>query len=259
MSSGPAPAVAGPRALGRARHVFFDLDGTLADSREGILRCLKHALAAVGRTPPGDAVLERTIGLPLRGVLADLIGEGGSQRADVALAAYRERYRAVGMFESRLYDGVPGCLEALRAGGRSLYVVTAKARGFAEQVLEHFGIRSRFAAVYGPDLQGEALRKGQLIARALALEALDPRDVVMVGDRAEDIEGARANGLAAIAVAWGYGPRQELDAARPELIVEDVPALGAALLGEPTPIRISEPPRRQGRQDSEGAEGGKAG
>lgn len=231
MRTDPDPAGSRLRAIGQARHVFFDLDGTLTDSRDGILRCIKHALAAVGRTPPGDAVLERTIGLPLRGVLADLVGEAGNGLADAALAAYRERYRAVGMFENRLYDGIPGCLEALRGRGRALYVVTAKVRQFAEQILEHFGIRSLFAAVYGPDLNGEAMHKARLIAQALAGEALDPGDVVMVGDRAEDIEGARVNGLPAIAVTWGYGPRDELAAARPDLIVEDVAALGAALLG----------------------------
>jgi phosphoglycolate phosphatase len=231
MRTDPAPAASRLRAIGQARHVFFDLDGTLTDSRDGILRCIKHALAAVGRTPPGDAVLERTIGLPLRGVLADLIGDAGNGLADAALAAYRERYRTVGMYENSLYDGVPGCLEALRGTGRSLYVVTAKVRQFAEQILEHFAIRSHFAAVYGPDLHGEAARKVRLIAQALAGEGLHPRDVVMVGDRAEDIEGARVNGLPAVAVAWGYGPRDELVAASPDLIVEDLEALGAALMG----------------------------
>jgi phosphoglycolate phosphatase len=233
MTTDPAPAAPRFRAIGQARHVLFDLDGTLTDSRDGILRCIKHALAAVGRTPPGDAVLERTIGLPLRGVLAELVGDtGNGHLAGTALAAYRERYRAVGMFENRLYDGVLACLESLRENGRSLYVVTAKARQFAEQILEHFGIRPLFAAVYGPDLNGEAARKARLIAQALSGEGLNPRDAVMVGDRAEDIEGARANGLPAIAVAWGYGPRAELVAASPDLIVEDVQALGAALMGD---------------------------
>jgi len=231
MKTDSAPAAVRPRVIGQARHIFFDLDGTLTDSRDGILRCIKHALAAVGRTPPGDTVLERTIGLPLREVLADLVGDAGNGLADVALAAYRERYRAVGMFENRLYDGVPECLESLRGHGRSLYVVTAKVRQFAEQILEHFGIRPLFATVYGPDLNGEAARKDRLIAQALAGEGLDPRDVVMIGDRGEDIEGARVSGLAAIAVAWGYGPREELVSARPDLIVEDMQALGAALMG----------------------------
>jgi phosphoglycolate phosphatase len=230
MTPDPAPATSRLRAIGQARHIFFDLDGTLTDSRDGILRCIKHALAAVGRTPPGDGVLERTIGLPLRGVLADLVGDAGNGLADVALAAYRERYRAVGMLENRLYDGVRDCLESLRGNGRSLYVVTAKVGQFAEQILEHFGIRPCFVAVYGPDLHGEAKRKGRLIAQALAGEALDPRDVVMVGDRAEDIEGARMNGLPAIAVAWGYGARDELVAAGPDLLVEDVEALRVALM-----------------------------
>jgi len=212
------------------RHIFFDLDGTLTDSREGIIRCLRHALAAVGRSAPGDSVLERTIGLPLREVLAELTGDTGNGLGDLALQAYRERYRALGMFENRIYPGVVECLVGLQASGRSLYVVTAKVAQFAEQILVHFGIRSFFSAVYGPDLSGEAARKAPLIRRALSAEGLDPRQVVMVGDRAEDIEGARANGLRAIAVGWGYGSSDELTAARPDLLVEDAAGLCAALM-----------------------------
>jgi phosphoglycolate phosphatase len=212
------------------RHVFFDLDGTLTDSREGIIRCLRHSLAAVGRGAPEDSVLERTIGLPLREVLAELTGGAGNGLADLALQAYRERYRAVGMFENRLYPGVVECLAALQASGRSLYVVTAKVALFAEQILEHYKIRPFISAVYGPDLSGESARKAPLIRRALSGESLDPREVVMVGDRAEDIEGARANGLRAIAVGWGYGSREELAAAKPDLLVEDAAGLCAALM-----------------------------
>jgi phosphoglycolate phosphatase len=214
------------------RHIFFDLDGTLTDSREGIIRCLRHALGAVGRGAPADAVLERTIGLPLREVLAELTGGAGNGLADLALQAYRERYRAVGMFENRLYPGVVECLAALQARGRSQYVVTAKVGIFAEQILEHFGIRPFFSAVYGPDLSGESARKAPLIRRALSGQGLDPRQVVMVGDRAEDIEGARANGLRAIAVGWGYGSREELTAAGPDLLVEEAAGLCAALLAD---------------------------
>jgi phosphoglycolate phosphatase len=212
------------------RHVFFDLDGTLTDSREGIVRCLRHALAAVGRRVPEDAVLERTIGLPLREVLAELSGDTGNGLTELALRAYRERYRTVGMFENRLYPGVVECLAALQVHGRCLSVVTAKVGIFAEQILEHFGIRPFFSAVYGPDLSGESARKAPLIRRALSGEGLDPGQVVMVGDRAEDIEGARSNGLRGIAVLWGYGSREELMAARPDLLVEDVAGLCAALL-----------------------------
>ena len=212
------------------RHVFFDLDGTLTDSREGILRCLRHALAAVGRIAPEDAVLERTIGLPLREVLAELTGGAANGLGDLALRAYRQRYRAVGMFENRLYPGVVDCLTSLRAGGLGLSVVTAKVGIFAEQILEHYGIRPFFSAVYGPDLSGEGARKTPLIRRALSGEGLDPRQAVMVGDRAEDIEGARANGLRAIAVGWGYGSREELTLARPDLLVEDVAGLCVALM-----------------------------
>jgi phosphoglycolate phosphatase len=198
------------------RHVFFDLDGTLIDPRVGIVGCLEYALEAVGAPIPEAASLECFIGPPLASTFGQLLGAEDRERVNRAIAAYRVRFGATGLFESRVYDGVRDMLGALRATGRSLWVVTAKPTVYAARIVEHHGLRAYFRSVYGSELDGDRTDKAALIGYVLETEGLSPRDVVMVGDRVHDVLGARANGVACVAVRWGYGSSDELTTARPD-------------------------------------------
>lgn len=200
------------------RHVFFDLDGTLIDPRLGIVGCLQHALGAVGAPVPEAASLERFIGPPLADTFGRLLGAADRERIARAIAAYRERFGATGLYENRVYDGIRDMLGALRAARRSLWVVTAKPTVYSTRIVEHHGLGDYFRHVYGSELNGDRTDKGALICYVLATEGLSPRDVVMVGDRVHDVLGARANGVASVAVRWGYGSPDELTAARPDVI-----------------------------------------
>ena len=82
-------------------------------------------------------------------------------------------------------------------------------------------------------LDGERTEKGALIRHVLESDGLSPRTVVMVGDRVHDVVGARENGVACVAVRWGYGSREELDAAEPDGIVGTMEELVAHLRGRP--------------------------
>jgi len=112
-----------------------------------------------------------------------------------------------------------------------LALATSKPTPFAERILAHFALAPHFSAVVGSFLDGRRVEKRELIAAALAtLDGVDRERVAHVGDRRHDIEGARANGVVAIAVGWGYGSRDELLAARPSALAESVGALGRLLL-----------------------------
>jgi len=204
----------------RFRHAFFDLDGTLIDPREGIVGCLQCALEAIGAPIPEAASLERFIGPPLSDTFGRLLGRQDRERIDQAIAAYRVRFGATGLFENRVYDGIRDTLGTLRASGRSLWVVTAKPTVYSATIVEHHGLRAYFRNVHGSELNGERTDKGALIRYVLETEGLSPCDVVMIGDRLHDVLGARANGVASVAVRWGYGSLDELTAARPDAIIE---------------------------------------
>jgi phosphoglycolate phosphatase len=190
--------------------LLFDLDGTLSDSRPGILNCARHALAGLGEDVPSDEVLASFIGPPLREMFTTLLGGAGNDRIEDAVHLYRERYEGVGLYEAELYDGVVTMLTRAREGASRLFVATAKARPFAVRVLDHFGLSGFFDGVYGAELDGRFDAKTELIGHLLEVERLAPAGAVMVGDRGVDVRAARANGLPAIGVLWGYGSREEL-------------------------------------------------
>ena len=210
-------------------HVFFDLDGTLTDSRDGIVRCIAHALATLDRPVPSERALERFIGPPLARTFEILLDTTDGALVRSAIDAYRARFTATGILENRVYPEIPGALARLASRGTTLCVVTSKPTVFARRILDHFGLSSYFTRLHGPDLSETSYTKATLVGRALESERLPPRAAVMIGDRADDIEGARSNGVRSIGVTWGYGSRAELEAAGADVIVSAVPELLASL------------------------------
>jgi phosphoglycolate phosphatase len=219
----PRPPSSRPKPLtARFGHLFFDLDGTLTDPREGITRCIQHALQAMGESAPPRAALERFIGPPLAETFAELLGAPSGERVQEAIGHYRARFGDRGLFENRLIDGVPEMLEALRAAGRTLYVVTSKPEPYARRIVRHFGIEAPMRAVHGSDLDGSRVHKHELIAHVLEVEGLRADEAVMIGDREHDVLGARRAGVASLAVGWGFGSDRELRDARPDGRAETV-------------------------------------
>lgn len=211
------------------RHLFFDLDGTLTDPAPGIGACLVHAVRALGHGELAEAEIRRCIGPPLRDGFAQLLGTTDSTLIEQAVRLYRERFTHVGLYENGVYPGVEPALRQLRQSGHALSVVTSKPRVYADRIVDHFGLREFFPYVYGAELSGGLGTKSELVAAALNGEDLLPREACMIGDREHDILGARAHGVLAIGVSWGYGSRGELEAAGADHVVADFPELLAVL------------------------------
>jgi phosphoglycolate phosphatase len=198
--------------------VFFDLDGTLTHSHDGIVRCINHALMVAGAGARSPNELRPFVGPPLRESFATLLETTDEPRVEQAMVAYRRRFEAIGMFESSVCPGIPEALEELAIGGLDLHVVTAKPTVYARQILDHVALGRFFTGVYGPELTSREYSKASLIRAALQAIGCDPAVTAMIGDRGEDIIGARSNGVSAIAVTWGYGDVAELEAAFPDAI-----------------------------------------
>jgi phosphoglycolate phosphatase len=194
-------------------NVLFDLDGTLTDPREGIVACLKYALLGLGHDCPSDLDLARFIGPPLKESFAVLLHTADRKQINAAVELYRQRFSSKGMLENTVYPGIHSALTTLRGRGALLFVTTSKPRVFAERIVEHFGLKEYFCAVYGSELDGTRSDKGDLIAHVLQAESLSPHSTVMVGDRAHDVVGAKVHGVFPIGVLWGYGSSDELIAA----------------------------------------------
>ena len=190
--------------------VLFDLDGTLTDSRAGITGSLRHALTRLGRPCPDDEVLATFIGPPLRGTLATLLDTADPELIETAVAHYRARYDEVGLFENRVYDGVPEMLEGTARLAGPLLVATAKLQRLAARIVTHFDLARHFAGVYGAEAGGRFDRKSDLVAHLLERRIIRAGRAVMVGDRASDIEAARLHGIPSVGALWGFGSAREL-------------------------------------------------
>ncbi|MGE5089227.1 MAG: HAD hydrolase-like protein [Candidatus Levyibacteriota bacterium] len=197
----------------RAPTLLFDLDGTLTDNYAGISASIGHALSRLGAAPPDEQTLRACVGPPLRESFARLLETTDAARVELAVAHYRERYASIGWRENVVYDGIERMLETLAARSTRMFVCTAKPLTFARRIVAHFGLDPHFEGVYGPGLDGRHDDKSLLLAHLLAQEGIAPQDAVMIGDRAGDVTAARANGVAAIGVLWGYGSPGELAAA----------------------------------------------
>jgi phosphoglycolate phosphatase len=191
--------------------LFFDLDGTLTDPKTGITASIQYALQRLGREVPPQDELVWCIGPPLRTSFVTLLG--AEELADRAVALYRERFGDIGLFENSLYPDIESVLAVLARPGVRKFVATSKPHVFAKRIIDHFGLAGHFERVFGSELDGTRVRKDDLLAYALEQSGADPARALMIGDRSHDVVGAKANGMDAVGVTYGYGSREELIAA----------------------------------------------
>jgi phosphoglycolate phosphatase len=195
----------------RQMALVFDLDGTLTDSKPGILGCLQTVLDS--RRLDGKGPLDRFIGPPVEEWTAELLPEGSSEDRAALAREYRACYDREGWMNNSVFAGVRDTLIHLRLRGSSLFVCTSKQQHAAIRILEAFGLAELFTAIYGDKIDYDSHSKVDLLARLLREHALDTGSTWMIGDRIHDIEAAHANGIRCLAAAWGYGTSQEYDMA----------------------------------------------
>ena len=174
--------------------------------------------------------LDGTLGPPLLHSYQTYTGLTEAE-ARAAIPLYREYFVPTGMFENEVYPGIPELLAALRAASRQLVLATSKPEPFALRILEHFDLGRYFDFVAGSTLAETRTEKAEVIAWALEqLHITDKAVAVMVGDRDYDVRGAEQNGLGCVGVSFGYGTRQELEAAGAVAVADTVAQLQALLL-----------------------------
>ena len=204
--------------------VLFDLDGTLTDSGQGIVRSVQFALQSLGVKPPPEEDLLWCVGPPVRENLRRLLATSDSALIERAVTLYLERYEKIGFRENRVYDGVYEMLATLARRCR-LLIVTTKLTESAERILAEFSMRAYFEGVFGTDRKGEPSDKADLVRMAIARHELPQSSTAMVGDRRHDIAAGKRNGLFSIGACYGYGSRDELVAAGADTICESPEAI----------------------------------
>lgn len=211
--------------------LLFDLDGTLSDPGEGITKSVQYALMKMEISEPDLKKLEGFVGPPLQVSFAEHYSFS-EQEVERAVSYYRERFIEKGMFENKLYDGIPDLLNGLKQAGYKIAVATSKPTVFAEEILRFFQIDRFFDHIAGSSLDGTGASKTEIIHSVMNhFPEVQKEEIVMIGDRKHDIIGAVNTGIRSIGVTYGYGSKEELEEARAGVIVLSVQQLRDLLLG----------------------------
>ena len=214
----------------RYKNIFFDLDGTLTDPAEGLFNSVYYALEKMNHERPPLEKMSAFIGPPLIEGFSSVCGMSGAQ-AERARDLFREYYPERGIFECRMYDGVPEMLKALVENGFTLVLATSKPEIFARRLLDYYGLACFFTYAAGSLLDESRSQKAEVIAYAMdTLGITDPDACLMVGDRRYDVQGARACGMRAVGVLWGHGSERELCEAGAAMLAKNPQELLTLLL-----------------------------
>ena len=206
--------------------ILFDLDGTLTDSGEGIMKCAKLALDHYGIEVPDLEALRVFVGPPL----TDSFVRFGvpAEEAMRAVEIYRSRYLTVGKFQNFPYPGIEDVLKKLRKKGYQLYVATSKPETTSIEILEHFGLAQYFDLICGATMDTSRNSKAKVIEYLLS-QCGRAEEIVMVGDTAFDVLGAKAHAIPTVGVSWGYGLVADMEEAGAMAIAHNMDELYSLL------------------------------
>lgn len=207
------------------QYILFDLDGTLTESAEGIVNSVNYALEKNKIQVKDKKELLKFIGPPLKDSFMKYYGFSEIE-ADGLVEDYREYFTDKGLFENKVYPGIPAMLQVLKEKGRCLAVATSKPEILTKRILEHFDLTKYFDFIAGATMDHTRVKKDDIIRYALdSLEIKDRDKTVMVGDRHHDIDGAKVNQIDSIGVLYGYGSKEEFQKAGADCIVATVKEL----------------------------------
>jgi phosphoglycolate phosphatase len=195
--------------------VLFDLDGTLLDSIPGIAYSVKAAFHGAG-LPERSFDLRQCIGPPIRTILSRAAATDDPALLDQLERHFRASYDSDGWRQTVCFPGTPEMLEAMKASGHRLFIISNKPRHIAAKILEALGIASRFEQLYTRDsIDPPYPCKADMLQALLADHQLAAVDCVMVGDTMEDASASALHKISFIFMEHGYG---ELSLAQPVLL-----------------------------------------
>ena len=212
--------------------LFFDLDGTIVDSKPGIIESVKYALSFFGIHEKDEEKLNLFIGPPLFDAFSSVYGMK-KEDADKAVEKYRENYRGnKGILKYTLYSGIEDVLKSLKEAGKTICLATAKPLEFAKMILEDANIDKYFDVINGASFDETKRTKEAVIKDTIDKNGFLKEEILMIGDRENDVTGARKNKIDVIGVLYGYGDREELKKAGCKYIVNDVSDIKNFILNE---------------------------
>lgn len=183
-------------------HFFFDLDGTLSDSKADVLGSIEQAYKNLGFSYDKSKL---RIGPLLPDIISAISPALNEEERALAARTFRAVYAAGKYKNTVLFEGVAEFLDKLLAAGKTLYVATNKPKAPTYEVLEKLGIKDKFLFVGTPDCTGDSLTKPEVLKMMVSMFDLEAGKCLMVGDTLPDIEAGRYAGMKTMGFLSGYG------------------------------------------------------
>ncbi|HEY0111962.1 MAG TPA: HAD-IA family hydrolase [Allosphingosinicella sp.] len=204
------------------RLAIFDCDGTLVDSQANICLAMEECFARASLPSPPRERTRRVVGLSLYEAMQAMLPDAGPELHAALADDYKhafQRLRGRGLIEEPLYDGIAELLDRLEAAGWLLGVATGKSDRGLSLCLTHHGLSRRFVTLQTAD-RHPSKPHPSMVEAALAEAGAAPETSMMIGDTSYDMAMAKAAGVTAVGVAWGYHAAEELVAAGADFIAE---------------------------------------
>jgi phosphoglycolate phosphatase len=215
--------------------MVFDLDGTLVDSAPDIAAAINRMLAGRGHAPLSVPAVASMVGDGVKPLIQRVFAAAGGTPDEAAAHDYLSDYESNVAVDTTLFDGIPACLEALKAAGFRLAVCTNKPEKATRLLLAALGIADEFDAIGGGDSFAAHKPNPLHLSETVKAAGSIPSRALMVGDHTNDIAAATGCNVPAIFAGWGYGrPGMETGAAAVAAKPGDLPALASRLLGVAT-------------------------
>ena len=207
--------------LSKYKNIFFDLDGTLVNTGEGIINGVFYTAKELQLKGITLDVAKKFVGPPL--VESFMINCCLSkEEATNAAKIFRQYYAKTGIYECELYSGVEKTLKQLKNKGFNIYVATSKPTVFAVEILQRLGVAKYFNQIVGSNLDNTRSKKNEIIDSIILDNKLHRRESIMVGDKSQDIVGAYKSNIDSVGVLYGYGDLKEIEGASPTIIIKKI-------------------------------------
>ncbi len=202
--------------------ILFDFDGTVVNTGEGILKSLQYSFKEMGQSVPSMEELKKFIGPPVYYSYTHFYNVS-EEDVGTYIKKYRERYKEKGIYESELYTGIKELLFELKNMGILLGIASSKPEHLIYSVADYLGITQMFDVVVGVkvDDSNHSSKTGLILEAINQLNISDKKNVLMVGDRCFDIDGATGAGVDSCGALWGFGSEEEFKAHNATYIVEN--------------------------------------
>ncbi|MDB5461276.1 MAG: hydrolase, family [Caulobacteraceae bacterium] len=209
----------------------WDVDGTLVDSREVIFEAAKAVFAFMDLPAPDYEAVRQIVGLSLAEGLGQLLPAMSPPAIDRAVAGYKEAFQAMHRqpgFTEPLYEGAAQTLDRLKRDGWLIAMATGKSRRGVETIMKMHGWADLFDSTHCAD-DGPGKPHPAMLLEAMRALGCGPDQTIMIGDTAHDMRMAKAAGVYAQGVSWGFHTAEEVLAAGADDVVHDFPSLDSRL------------------------------